>query len=179
MSPDPFSNRFSLPGLAAVAQIEALQTSTSPDKRLAARLILARKLVSWGLDRKQLSVALRLVSWMMKLPKPESLQFREKFLEFDTMNTTYPLTDLEEILIEEHKEEWLNEGLEKGLQSGLKKGNLEARQRDILETLELRFERVPEGLREAVEEICDADHLARLFRKAVLCSDLEDFTSAL
>ena len=171
MSPDPFSNRFSLPGLAAVAQIEALQTSTSPDKRLAARLILARKLVSWGLDRKQLSVALRLVSWMMKLPKPESLQFREKFLEFDTMNTTYPLTDLEEILIEEHKEEWLNEGLEKG--------NLEARQRDILETLELRFERVPEGLREAVEEICDADHLARLFRKAVLCSDLEDFTSAL
>ena len=69
----------------------------------------------------------------------------------------------------------LNEGLQKGRQEG----RLDALHRAVLETLELRFERVPEGLREAVEEICDADHLARLFRKAVLCSDLEDFTSAL
>lgn len=121
-------DHLSLPALAAIAQIEALRTSRVPDKRLAARLILVRRLLRHGFDQSQIRAALRLISWMMKLPKKQSLQFREKFLALETMHATYPLTDIEELLIEEHKDEWLREGIEKGIEKGIERGRGEGRE---------------------------------------------------
>jgi hypothetical protein len=106
-----------LPALAAVAQIEALRTSANPDKRLAARWRLTRRLLESGKTRKEVRTAFRVLSWMMKLPEPQTLQYRSRFVEYEKMNATAYITDIEEL--------WLREGIEKGIQEGIEKGREE------------------------------------------------------
>jgi hypothetical protein len=101
--------------LAALAQIAALRTNRNPRHRLKERLLIFRQVLqdqAW--KKKEIVDAFRLVSWMMKLPKPESLQFREIVSDWPEMKATLPLTDIEEI--------WLEEGIEKGRQEGHQEG---------------------------------------------------------
>ena len=103
-----------LPALAAVAQIEALRTSANPDKRMAARWRLTRRLLESGKTREEVRTAFRLLAWMMKLPEPQTLQYRARFVEYENMNATAYMTDIEEL--------WLREGIEKGREEGIEQG---------------------------------------------------------
>jgi predicted transposase/invertase (TIGR01784 family) len=62
---------------------------------------------------------------------------------------------------------------------GLQKGRQEGRQEHVIEALEIRFERVPEGLAEAVRDIRDEALLRSLLRTAIRCASLEDFAAEL
>jgi hypothetical protein len=64
---------------------------------------------------------------------------------------------------------------QEGRQEGLRKG----RQEDILEALELRFERVPVGLAEAVRLVVDEVKLRQLLRSAIRCESVEAFAAEL
>ena len=68
-------------------------------------------------------------------------------------------------------EQFRQEGIRKGRQEGL----IFSKQQDILEALEIRFERVPEGLREEIESIADSKKLTHLHRAAITSADLESF----
>jgi predicted transposase YdaD len=56
---------------------------------------------------------------------------------------------------------------------------IESKQQDILEALHIRFDRVPEGLREAIEAIGEVGKLSHLHRTAICCADLEAFAAEL
>jgi hypothetical protein len=101
----------SLAALAAQVQIAALQTSHSSRERLALRLQMWRELLGQGWQKKEIVEAFRLLSWMMRLPRAEGLQFRRIVSEWPEMKTTAPMTDIEKI--------WLEEGIEKGIQHGI------------------------------------------------------------
>jgi hypothetical protein len=90
---------------------------------------------------------------------PQTLQFREKIVEFDQMNTTAYLTDLEELAME--------------------KGCTLTRQQAVIEALEIRFDRVPEGLREEIGAVTDSARLHALHRAAIRCPDIETFAREL
>ena len=49
----------------------------------------------------------------------------------------------------------------------------------IIEALEIRFQRVPDGLREEIELISDSNKLTRLHRAAITSADLESFAAEL
>ena len=49
----------------------------------------------------------------------------------------------------------------------------------VLETLDIRFGRVPEGLREEILAMRDAVRLRALHRTAVQCGSLESFAASL
>jgi len=68
---------------------------------------------------------------------------------------------------------------QEGRQEGHQKGRQEGRQEDILEALELRFERVPVGLSEAVRLVMDDAKLRELHRAAICCESLESFAQQL
>jgi hypothetical protein len=68
-------------------------------------------------------------------------------------------------------EQFRQEGRQEGHQEGL----IFSKQQDILEALEIRFQRVPGGLREEIESISDAKKLTHLLRAAITSSDLESF----
>ena len=65
------------------------------------------------------------------------------------------------------------------LEEGMQRGQVAAQQQDILEALEIRFHRVPDGLREEVESIADTAKLQSLLRAAIRSSTLEQFAEAL
>jgi hypothetical protein len=71
------------------------------------------------------------------------------------------------------------EGLQKGLQKGRQEGEIHSRRQALLDVLEVRFAPLPEGLREALSGVSALDRLERLLKVAVICPDLEAFTSGL
>ncbi len=86
-------------------------------------------------------------------------------------------------LAQQYREEGLQKGLEKGLEKGLQKGRMEgilaSRRQDVLEALEIRFDRVPPGLRESIEATIDEEKLRTLHRAAILCGSLEEFSATI
>lgn len=64
-------------------------------------------------------------------------------------------------------------------QEGRQEGQITAHQQSVVEALEIRFERVPEGLREEIESIRDTRRLHQLHRAAIRCADLESFAREL
>jgi predicted transposase/invertase (TIGR01784 family) len=72
-------------------------------------------------------------------------------------------------------EQFRQEGRQEGHQEGL----IFSKQQDILEALEIRFQRVPGGLREEIGSIADAKKLTHLHRAAITSADLESFAAEL
>ena len=68
---------------------------------------------------------------------------------------------------------------EDGMQQGMQQGIQQAMQQGILQTLQLRFKRVPAGLREEIELMGDIAKLQSLHRAAILSGSIEEFAGAL
>ena len=64
-------------------------------------------------------------------------------------------------------------------QEGRQEGQLLSRQQDVIEALEIRFDQVPDGLREEIGHIVDSARLHVLHRAAIRCADLESFAKDL
>ena len=64
-------------------------------------------------------------------------------------------------------------------QEGRQEGLIRANQAAILEALEVRFERVPEGLREEIQLIDNAAKLQALHRAAITSPTLHAFAGSL
>ena len=68
---------------------------------------------------------------------------------------------------------------QEGRQEGRQEEQIFSKQQAVIEVLEARFEQVPEGLREAIENIDDLPKLTQLLACAARCPDLEAFATAL
>jgi hypothetical protein len=64
-------------------------------------------------------------------------------------------------------------------QEGRQEGRIASHQQAVIEALEIRFERVPEGLKEAIQSVVDTIKLTSLHRAAICCADLESFADEL
>ena len=62
---------------------------------------------------------------------------------------------------------------------GRQEGRQEEAQDAVIQALEIRFDRVPDGLREAIRHISDASRLRGLHRAAIRCADIESFAKEL
>jgi predicted transposase YdaD len=82
-------------------------------------------------------------------------------------------------LAEQFRQEGIRKGRQQGRQEGRQEGLIFSKQQDILEALEIRFQRVPEGLREEIEEITDSKKLTHLHRAAITSATLDEFAEAL
>jgi len=78
-------------------------------------------------------------------------------------------------LINDGRQEGRQEGLEKGRQEG----HVEAMQASVLDALEVKFDRVPDGLSEVVRAIHDEATLRNLLKSAVKADTLDAFAAAL
>jgi len=91
-------------------------------------------------------------------------------------------TDLKEkamTLAEQWREEGREEGLEKGLEKGRQEGCAAEAQRSVIDVLDVRFGRVPEGLVEKVQHEQNLAKLRNLHIHALKTSSLEAFASYL
>ena len=65
------------------------------------------------------------------------------------------------------------------IQKGRQEGLILARQKAVLDALEIRFTRVPDGLRETIETVHDESRLRSLLQTAIQASSLDDFAGSL
>jgi predicted transposase/invertase (TIGR01784 family) len=68
---------------------------------------------------------------------------------------------------------------QEGRQEGRREEQIHSKQQSVIEVLETRFEQVPEGLIEAIENINDLPRLTQLLASAARCTDLEAFAASL
>ena len=68
---------------------------------------------------------------------------------------------------------------QEGRQEGLQEGGSEEAQRSVVDVLEIRFGRVPEGLAEEIRHEKNLVKLRALLREATLCPTIEAFASNL
>ena len=68
---------------------------------------------------------------------------------------------------------------QEGRQEGRQERQILAQQRAVIEALEIRFERIPEGLCEEIARIADPLRLPALLRAAIQAASLEDFSRSL
>jgi hypothetical protein len=101
--------------------------------------------------------------------------FRAKVVKQESRS----LTELAMTLADRFRQEGRQEGRMEGRQQGRQEGEIQSRQQALFELLEVRFGAVPEGLAETLSTISDLNMLKALQKTAVMCPDLESFTSGL
>jgi predicted transposase YdaD len=94
-------------------------------------------------------------------------QFRRKLKEITDPKLNKNVMSLADQLRQEGREE------------GREAGMILTKQQAVIEALEVRFERVPEGLKDAITEVTDLVKLTALLRAAIRCVDLESFAREL
>jgi predicted transposase YdaD len=70
-------------------------------------------------------------------------------------------------------------GRQEGRQEGLREGVISARQKAVLDALEVRFGEAPESLRQKIEATQDEDWLRSLYRSAIQTDSIEAFAREL
>jgi predicted transposase/invertase (TIGR01784 family) len=73
-------------------------------------------------------------------------------------------------------EEGRKQGLEQGMQQGMQQGIIQNAREDIIDSLKVRFDIVPESMINTINEINDPEVLKALLRKAVKAASLDEFT---
>jgi len=102
-------------------------------------------------------------------------QFRRKLKEITDPKLNKNVMSLADQLRQEGREE----GREAGREEGREAGMILTKQQAVIEALEVRFERIPEGLKEAIAGVGDLSKLSALHRAAICCADLESFAREL
>ena len=138
---DRLEDDFSLPAVAAKAQIAALRTVGNPEKRYEIRWRMTRALYHHGFSSGEVRAAYRVLSWMMRLPREMQLTFRRQVIEYEQGEKMPYLSDIEELAIEE------------GIERGMERGKLRATTGLAWSQLERRFGGLPATLRAEVEAL--------------------------
>ena len=105
--------------------------------------------------------------------------FERRVQQINSVEILHRAMTLADQYRQEGLEQGLERGMERGLEQGIERGETRAQRRTLLEVLTTRFDTLPEGLREHLEQLSDRDQLTALLKTAVLCASLEDFVSSL
>ncbi|MFM8765812.1 MAG: Rpn family recombination-promoting nuclease/putative transposase [Spartobacteria bacterium] len=150
-------------GRLARAVLAALQNERAGRMNFAEVQRIVAEIFAEPERREALAIANHLWSYLLHHSELQSREVSE------IVNSTIPT---------EQKENFMSTA-ETLRQEGRQEGQIIAHQQAVLEALEIRFERVPEGLRDEIEIIRDPRRLHVLHRAAISCADLESFAKEL
>jgi hypothetical protein len=155
-SPNPFA-------LVVLAHLRALETKSTPKKRMNAKLQLIRMMRIRGYTKKQIADLLRFIDWVLTLSKELEEELTIALDKEDVMKRKKYVTSWERM----------------GEERGQVKGEIKTLRNNINETLSLRFGALPESITDFTQTVEDAEYLQTLFRRAVVCQSLDEFASQL
>ncbi len=161
-----------------VAAALMVRMNLAPADRVRVKAEILRLLLTLRLRPEKAQLILGFVETYLELTAKEELRLRRKI---DTLSEEDQAKIMKMLLPGERAglRKGRQEGIQKGRQEGIQKGRQEGIQEDVLEALTIRFEQVPDGLREAITAIHDPAHLRRLHRAAIQSATLEDFARSL
>jgi hypothetical protein len=147
--PNPFAQ-------VVLAHLHALATRQDPVGRLRYKTQLVKGLYDRGWPARHVRELFRLMDWMMDLPADEQQGFRKEIFQWEQERRMPYITSIERM----------------GLEKGLEKGHLEATQKNIATSLQIRFGAPGKRLVSRVRKISDLDQLQTLFEAILKAEDL-------
>ena len=120
---------------------------------------LVRGLYQRGYTRNRIIQLFRLIDWMMVLPEDLQNQLEDQLESYQ----------------EERKMPVLSRMELRGIEKGREEGKLLNARDWVIKVLEMRFENVPQTIKEAVNQIEDVSRLEQLLKVAITVSSLAEF----
>jgi len=147
---------------ALVTQIhlEYLSAGTDNRKRFDARVALTHRLYRRGFTRDQIVRLYRFLGFLMRLPEPLAIKYRQELASIEGELSMPYITDTERLAKSE----------------GLTEGQLQRAREDVIEALEIRFKEIPYQLREAITHVNSDRKLKKLHRLAITVKSLDEFS---
>jgi hypothetical protein len=104
------------------AHLATRATRNDPQSRYEAKWTLVKDLYRRGWTRQQVIDLLKILDWMMRLPKELALELRHNLSTLEEeMNKPY-VTSFERLAIEQGMEQGMAQGIERGLAQGMEQG---------------------------------------------------------
>jgi hypothetical protein len=153
--------------VARVIQAHRVAQGTSGDGpgRRRAKLALIRELVESGLPPDDIHEVLRLIYWLLALPKPEELRFRQGMRDVLGEKHTKYISTYDRLVREEGREEGRKEGLDEGRQHAYREM--------VLNLAKCRFGKVPDAWVTTLGTITDDAELRRLVQTAATAPTIQ------
>ncbi len=134
-----------------MAYLSTLDTVGKPNQRFQSKLSLVRGLYERGYTKNQILELFRLIQWMMVLPKPLEVSFKQEFIRIQEERRVPYITDFE--------------------LDGMVKANRES----VVTVLKTRFGVVPAEISDCLEAIENLDVLKQLLEQAVTTTSVQEF----
>jgi len=104
------------------AHLSTRATRTDPQARYAAKWVLVKELYRRGWDRKQVIDLMRILDWMMRLPKELAQTLRQDMQTLEEEMGKPYVTSFERLATEEGMAKGMQQGLQQGMQQGMQQG---------------------------------------------------------
>ena len=171
-------------------QLAKLKSENNSDKRYSFRMELTKELYKKQYSREDIIRLYRFIDYILKLPKPKVLQFKKELAQFEEVYKMPYITSTERLAREEGihlgieqgivqgivqgVEQGVELGIKQGVEQGKNKGQIINAQAYILKVLEIRFNTVPEILRQQILFCGDLNKLDELLQNALIAASLSE-----
>jgi hypothetical protein len=145
--------------IVALASLKTRATRKHPEDRFQWKLRLFKLLYERGYRKDDIVELMRFIDWIMVLPETLETRFDEAIFQYEEEHRMKYVTSFERY--------------------GIKKGQLQISREAVLDNLQVRFERVPETIAEAISTINDLSLLKQLHRDAVTVKSVDEFLAIL
>ena len=139
--------------IITMAHLKTQSTAGQFETRLIWKIRLMKMLYQRGYNRSNILELFRFIDWLMILPKQLEQRFKQSVIEQEEENKMPYVTSIERLGMQEVATEM------------------------VIETLKIRFTKVPETLIRSIESISDLSSLKQLHNKAVLAASIQEFES--
>jgi predicted transposase YdaD len=146
-----------------MAHLKTQDTPRKPEERMTWKLRIVRGLYERGYTRQDVLELFRVIDWMMTLPPQLDRAFHHSLQQYEGEKAMPYVTSIERNAIEQGREEGREEGREQGLRQAIRSALL------------IRFERIPEGVGDALEAVRDVSTLIQLLEAAIQVESTEEF----
>jgi hypothetical protein len=148
---DELERSLNLFAVVIMAHLSTLDTVGKPLARYQSKMTLVRGLYERGYTKNQILELFRLIQWMMVLPKPLEISFKQEFKRIQEEGRVPYITDIE------------------------LDGMVKNARKLVVAVLNVRFGVVPAEINERLEAIEDLDVLEELHRQSILIASVEEF----
>jgi hypothetical protein len=152
-----------------LAHLRAQQTRGDAPSRLGWKLRLVRMLYDRGRSAEQIRQLFRFIDWMMDLPQDLETAFTDQLHQLEQEKHMPYVTSVERLAHEKGMQQGMQQGMREGISRGLISG--------IRSVLEVRFGDRAGGIIQQIEQLADAEILAKVLEQAKTVEQPEQLAS--
>jgi hypothetical protein len=160
------SNPFAV---VVLAHLKAQQTRGDAESRYNWKWSLVRMLYDRGLSAEPIRQLFRFIDWMMDLPQDLETAFTDQLHQLEQEKHMPYVTSVERLAHEKGMQQGMQQGMREGISRGLISG--------IRSVLEVRFGDRAGGIIQQIEQLADAEILAKVLEQAKTVEQPEQLAS--